>query len=118
MSPFQMRLKSLMDEYVHFMYTISRSFPREEIYTSVSQLRRSALSVVLNYIEGFGRCRSRPRAYFYEIGYGSLQESLYLLDFSLTESWITKDQHMQGKEFGDEIGAMLWSEIQKAKEVV
>ena len=48
-------LKRKMDEYVHLVYKITRSFPREELYGSTSQLRRAALSVVLNYIEGYAR---------------------------------------------------------------
>jgi len=52
---FKENLKKKMNEYVHFVYKITRSFPKEELYGTTSQLRRSALSVVLNYIEGFAR---------------------------------------------------------------
>ncbi len=42
-----------MDEYVHFIYKITKTFPKEELYGATSQLRRSSLSVILNYIEGY-----------------------------------------------------------------
>jgi len=44
-----------MDEYVNFVYDVTRNSPKEEIYSSVSQWRRSTLSIVLNYIEGYAR---------------------------------------------------------------
>jgi four helix bundle protein len=52
---FPAQLKKKMDEYVHLVYKASRDFPKEEMYGSTSQLRRSSLSVILNYIEGFAR---------------------------------------------------------------
>ena len=76
------RLKKLMDEYAHLVYRLSRSFPKDETYGVVSQLRRSSLSVVLNFIEGFARVKSQVKKNFWEIAYGSLKESKYLLHFS------------------------------------
>ena len=49
MTEFQDKLKKLMDEYVHFVYSVTRKFPKEEMYSSVSQWRRSTLSTILNY---------------------------------------------------------------------
>lgn len=43
------KLKSKMDEYIHLVYKITKSFPKEEIYGIISQLRRAALSIILNY---------------------------------------------------------------------
>ena len=52
---FSDKLKRKMDEYVHLVYKLTRKFPKEELYGTTSQLRRAALSVILNYIEGFAR---------------------------------------------------------------
>jgi len=100
-----------MDEYVHFIYKISRQFPKDEIYGSVSQIRRATLSIILNYIEGFARRRPAVQLNFFEISYGSLKESKYLLDFSKAEGWVNIVDYNKGKELVDEIGAMLWTEI-------
>lgn len=48
-------MKILMDDFVHLVYDLSRRFPQEELYGVTSQLRRAALSVILNYIEGYTR---------------------------------------------------------------
>ena len=52
MAQFHDDLKLKMNKYAHLVYRLTRNFPREEIYGVTSQLRRSALSVILNYIEG------------------------------------------------------------------
>ena len=52
-------LKEKMDEFARSVYVFSRAFPKDEIYGITSQLRRAALSVILNYIEGFARTGSK-----------------------------------------------------------
>ncbi|MEK7166812.1 MAG: four helix bundle protein, partial [Patescibacteria group bacterium] len=52
---FYEQLKIKMDQYAHFVYKITRNFPKEEMYGITSQLTRASLSVILNYIEGFAR---------------------------------------------------------------
>src|SRR3990172_795034 len=88
---FHEQLKKNMDEYAHSVYTITRSFPYGELYGVTSQLRRAALSVILNYIEGYARNRNKVHKNFLEISYGSLQESKYLLDFSFEEHYLQKE---------------------------
>ena len=50
---------------------------------------------------------------FFEISYGSLRESKYLLYFSLKRNYITQAKHDIGFTLVEEIGKMLWSEITK-----
>ena len=100
-----------MDTFVHFVYRVTKSFPREELFGTVSQFRRAALSVILNYIEGYARRRQLVRLHFLEISYGSLQEAKYLLDFSEAEKYVDNTVSREGKVVADEIGAMLWKEI-------
>ncbi len=100
-----------MDDYVHLTYAITRKYPKDELYGSVSQHRRSSLSAVLNYIEGYARRRKTVQLNFYETAYGSLSESRYLYAFALKEKWILEPEYQQAEAMGEEIGAMLWSEI-------
>jgi len=111
MTEFQNKLKIKIDEYVHFVYNLTRQFPKEELYGSVSQWRKSSLSVILNYIEGYARKKSLVHFNFLEISYGSLKESKYLLYFSKKENFISQDEYNKGIAMADEIGAMLWKEI-------
>lgn len=105
------KLKRLMDEYVHFVYKVTRNFPKEELYGSVSQWRRSTLSIILNYIEGYARKKSLVQLNFYETSYGSFRESKYMLYFSREEKFITQQEYDYGFKLTEEIGAMLWTEI-------
>ncbi|MCK4891794.1 MAG: four helix bundle protein [Candidatus Pacebacteria bacterium] len=114
-SNFPEQLKKKMDEYVHFVYKISKNFPKGELYGVTSQLRRSSLSVILNYIEGFARQRKAVKLNFWEISYGSLKESKYLLHFCLVEKYINKEEYSKAIEMSEEIGAMLWKSIQSLK---
>ncbi len=112
---FHAELKRKINDYLHLIYKITRNFPREEVYGVTSQLRRSSLSVMLNYIEGYARIKSKVHKNFIEISYGSLQESKYLVDFSFDEKYISKEEYEMAKGLSDKIGAMLWGIIRNIK---
>jgi four helix bundle protein len=52
---FHDELKLNMHKYVRFIYRVTKNFPKDELYNIVSQLRRSTVSIILNYIEGYVR---------------------------------------------------------------
>lgn len=104
-----------MDKYVHFVYKITRKFPKEELYGVTSQIRRSALSVILNYIEGFARYGEKSKQSFYRISYASLKESKYLLHFSLVEKYMEKNDYKIALSMADKIGAMLFGILRNEK---
>ncbi len=118
MNEYKEELKKKMDEYVHLIYNFTRDFPREERYGVISQIRRSSLSVILNFIEGYARIKLSPRLNFFEISFASLHESKYLLEFSLVEAYLSAENYHQGVELSDKIGAMLWTEIENLREIL
>ena len=103
-------LKQKMDCYVHSVYDATKKFPKCERYGVTSQLQRSALSVILNYIEGYARKKIPVRINFLEISFGSLQESKYLLKFSLAEGYMRDEQFQILDDLSNEISKILWSE--------
>ena len=106
-------LKERMDEFVHLIYKITKNFPKEELYGANSQLRIASLSVVLNYVEGYARKRTKTLKYFLEISYGSLQEAKYLIHFSYKEAWVLNDEFKKAHNLANEIGAMIWGILRK-----
>lgn len=109
------KLKREMDEYVHLVYALTKKFPKDELYGVIFQLRRSTLSVILNYIEGYARGREKVHKNFLEISYGSLKESKYLLHFSLVEKYISEEDYKKAINLAENIGAMLWGILKKLK---
>jgi len=107
-------LRGYIDSYVHKIYDLSQSFPSDEKWGVTSQLRRSSLSVALNYIEGYARIRKPVLKNFIETAYGSLKESEYLLEFCYTRSFIkNKEVFDEVKHLNETIAKMLWGIIKK-----
>lgn len=115
MDAFQNNLKIKMDDYTHLIYKLTRKFPKEELYGVTSQIRRASLSIVLNYIEGFARRKQAVKRNFWEISYGSLKESKYLLYFAVKEKYITNKEYKNAIKLVEEIGAMLWHSLRSIK---
>ena len=68
-------------ELVNMLYEITGKFPKEEMYSLTSQMRRSAISIPSNIAEGCGRRASADTVQFLHITRGSLYEletQLYL----------------------------------------
>lgn len=71
----------LADSLALGVYRATKSFPNEEIYGITSQLRRAALPIPTNIVEGYARRGDRELARFVDIALGSLAETRYLLSF-------------------------------------
>ena len=56
---------------------IIQNFPLDERFNLVSQMRRAALSVPANIVEGFGRRQPRDKVRFYNMSQSSLDELMY-----------------------------------------
>lgn len=107
-----------MDDFVHEVYAVCRGFPKDELYITIPQLKRAALSIALNYIEGFARFKRGNQLQFLEISYGSLKETKYLLYFSLNEGFLQEKQYIYLDKLINEIGAMLWTEIKSLSRAI
>lgn len=112
------QLKINIHSYIMSVYRLTSNFPRDEIYGVVSQLRRSSVSVMLNYIEGFARRKGNEcKVYknFLEILYGSLKESEYLVYLSYSLNYINECDYKKLKERADKIGGILYGILSKLK---
>ncbi len=78
----QLRAFQLADELVLLVYKVTRDFPKEEIFGLRSQIRRSAISVPSNVVEGCAKTSSADYLRFLEIAFGSLRELSYQLELS------------------------------------
>lgn len=58
-------------ELVTNSYTITSNFPKEELFSLTSQLRRCVISIPSNISEGFGRSSNKDYHRFLKISLGS-----------------------------------------------
>jgi four helix bundle protein len=59
---------------VDYVYSVTKDFPKEEMYGLASQKRRSAISIPSNIAEGCGRGTNRQLVQFLNIAQGSAYE--------------------------------------------
>ena len=72
----------LADRAVIATYPVTSEFPTEERYGLVKQIRRAAVSVPCNIVEGSARRGEAEYLNFLNIAVGSANETRYLLDLS------------------------------------
>ena len=86
-------------------YKATKGFPAEERFGLTSQMRRAAVSIAANIVEGFKKRGQKDKVNFDNISQGSLQELRYYL-------LLTKDlEYLNGNkvmwDLSDEVGKML-----------
>ncbi len=59
---------------VLMVYSTTGTFPKEELFGLVSQMRRCAISITSNIAEGFSRQSYKEKTQFYSISLGSITE--------------------------------------------
>lgn len=91
------------------VYKRCRLFPKQEMYGLTSQLRRAVLSIILNIVEGFARQGEKEFRRFLVISFGSLEETRYLLGFSLEQNYLNKEDHDYLIKILDEVAKIIWS---------
>ncbi len=80
----KLEIYSLFKSFVQACYQLTNTFPADEKFGMISQIRRAALSVHLNIAKGSSRKSEVERKRYYEIARGSVIESdaaLILLTF-------------------------------------
>jgi four helix bundle protein len=98
----------LADELAFKIYKGTRSFPKEEIYGITSQIRRAALSIPTNIVEGYSRKGDKELAHFVNISLGSLCEVKYLIYFSHRLEYFEDDEYKELRDGYNALGKMLW----------
>ena len=72
----------LADSLVIAVYRETSGFPRAEQFGLVSQMRRAAVSVAANIVEGCARASQREFVRFLDHSFGSLRELGYFIELS------------------------------------
>jgi four helix bundle protein len=78
----KLRAFELADELAFLIYRATRKFPKDEIYGLTAQMRRAAVSVPSNIVEGCARESQTEYFRFLEIAFGSLRDLHYQLSMA------------------------------------
>jgi len=105
----------LSDELAYQVSHATKHFPKKEMFGLTSQIRRAALSVPANIVEGYSRKGDKELARFINISLGSLAETKYLLYFSNRLGYFNGDAHEKLKTGYRSLGKLLWRFYQKVK---
>ena len=77
------------------IFNLTLSFPKNELYSLTTQMRRASISISSNLSEGSGRTSPKDQAHFYQMAYSSLMELLNQLYTSLDLDYICENQFLQ-----------------------
>lgn len=72
------------------VYLLTKHFPKEELFSLTSQIRRSAISVPSNIAEGFNRKNTKEYVQFCYISLGSLAELETQIEIAFRQKYIQK----------------------------
>lgn len=91
----------------------TKTFPREELYSLVDQIRRSTRSVPANIREGFAK-RRYPDIFVRQLNdaLGSSEETITWLDFAYKCDYLNKTHHEMLVNEYEKIGAMIYKLMQ------
>jgi four helix bundle protein len=111
----KLRAWEVADEIAREVYRVASKFPKEELYGVTSQLRRAALSVPTNIVEGYARASKNEFRRFVAIALGSLAEVDYLLGFSHELGYLEEEEFEEIKQAREECGRLLWKLLESQK---
>ncbi|NIA08051.1 MAG: four helix bundle protein [Actinobacteria bacterium] len=89
----KLRAFALADSLALATYQATKSFPREEQFGLTSQMRRSAVSVASNIVEGCARDSEADYLRFLDIAYGSAREIEYQAGLAYRLGYINSDDY-------------------------
>jgi four helix bundle protein len=89
----KLRVFQLADERVVEIYRASQCFPRHEIFGLRAQLRRAAVSVPANIVEGCARKSTSEYGQFLNIATGSAAETEYLVDLAFRLGMLQREAY-------------------------
>ena len=98
------------------IYNVTKEFPKDEVFILVSQIRRAAISVPANIVEGFRRKSLKDSVNFYYMANASLEELRYHILLSKDLKYISEGKYQQLEGLMDEVSKVLNSWIKSQKD--
>lgn len=90
-----------------FVHELLKSFPADEKYTLINQMKRAARSVTNNIAEGFGRFHYQENIQYCRQARGSLYELIDHFIICIELQYINEEQYQQARALINESTAIL-----------
>ena len=100
-------------ELVLKIYEVTKSFPKDEQFGLTSQVRRAAVSIPSNIVEGKARGSNKDFNRFLLIARGSLEEVKYQMLLAKDLKYIDEVVYKEMYRSMDEVGRLLGGLIKK-----
>jgi len=110
-----LKVWQLADQLALDIYKATKNFPKDELYGITSQIRRAALSIPTNIVEGYSRKGDKELAHFLSISFASLAEVKYLIHFAKRLGYLSEEESGHLENTCDEVGKKLWSFYSRVK---
>ena len=103
----KLRAFELADELALAVYGATRTFPKEEMFGLRSQLRRAAVSVASNVVEGCARYSKSDYIRFLDMAYGSARETEYQVSLAYRLGYLSREHSAALRHLCDETSKVL-----------
>lgn len=103
------------DRLAHNVFRLTKSFPHTYLYDLSSQLRRAALSVPANIVEGSASIHSKELVQSLNVSRRSLAETRCLLLFAHEEGLISPGSYNKVLDACESVGRMLSSLVRSIR---
>jgi four helix bundle protein len=94
-------------EFVLLIYKHTKDFPKSELFGLNSQVRRSAVSIAANIVEGQASNSKKDFLNFLNIANRSLVETEYLLETALDLKYLAADKYEELESLRISVGNLL-----------
>jgi four helix bundle protein len=111
----RLRAFELADRLAVQVYRDTRHFPREKLFGLTSQMRRAAVSIPSNIVEGCARSSKADYLHFLTIAYGSAQELQYQVGLAHELGFLDPDRFASLGELSGESATVLSGLIRSLK---
>jgi len=104
------------DDLAVLVYSMTRSYPKEELYGLTSQVRRAAVSAAANIAEGASREHEKEYLHFLNVARGSIAEVEYLLHLSRRIGYVKSNEYERTEAVRNEAAKTLHGLINSVKQ--
>lgn len=95
-------------ELVKVIYELTKSWPKDEMYGLISQIRRAAVAVPSNIAEGHGRRSGKEFIRFLNISHGSLMEVETQIQIAYELGYVRKESCSSCLKTTNELGRIIF----------